>query len=233
MKNIILAAGYATRLYPLTKTIPKQLLQIGNKKILDYIVEDLKLKDTYLVVNDTFHKQFKEWNPGLNIINNSVTNEQERKGALRDLEYTVKTAEINDDILVIGGDNLYKFKIQNMKEYFLKKGNTIAVHDLKYKNKVKNKFGVVELDKENKIIGFEEKPESPKTSLAATLVYMFKQESLNKLMNFISTTSKDNTGHMIDWLSKNDNIYAWKFKEEWVDIGTFKNLEKTRKKYSN
>jgi len=225
MKNIILAAGYATRLYPLTKTIPKQLLKIGNKKMLDYIVEDLNLKDTYLVVNETFHEQFKKWNPGLNIINNKVTNEQERKGALGDLEYAVRTTEINDDILVLGGDNLYEFKIKDMQNYFQKKGNTIAVHDLQDKNKVKNKFGVVELDKKNKIIGFEEKPEVPKTSLAATLVYMFKQESLNKLMNFISETSKDNAGHMVDWLSKNDKVYAWKFKEKWIDIGSFKDLE--------
>lgn len=231
MKNIILAAGYATRLYPLTKTKPKQLLQIGNKLMLDYIVEDLNLKDTYLIVNDTFYTQFKEWNPGLNIINNKVRSEQERKGSLGDLEYAVRTAGINDDILVLGGDNLYEFKIEDMQNYFQKKGNTIAVHDLQDKNKVKNKFGVVELNKENKIIGFEEKPEVPKTSLAATLVYMFKKESLNKLMKFISETSKDNAGHMIDWLSKNDKVYAWKFKEEWIDIGSFQDLERAQGKF--
>jgi glucose-1-phosphate thymidylyltransferase len=199
--------------------------------MLDYIIEDLELKDTYLIVNDTFYKQFEEWNPGLNLINNGVQNEQERKGALGDLAHTIKTAEINDDVLVLGGDNLYEFNIQNLKKFFLENGNTIAVHDLQDKEKVKNKFGVVELDQENKIVGFEEKPKVPKTSLAATLVYMFKKESLNKLINFISTTSKDNAGHMVDWLSKNDNVYAWKFKEEWIDIGSFKDLERAQGKF--
>jgi len=263
MKCIILCAGFATRLYPLTKNKPKPLLEVGNKTILDRIMDKIEkvrsIDEVYIVSNDVFSTQFKNWNNKQNrskrihILNDGVKNNEERLGTVGDLHFTMQETKINDDILIVGGDNLFEFDINAFIAYFKKKNaSIIALYDLKDPAKLAKKFGVAIVDKNQKIIDFQEKPEHPKSSLAATLCYILKKESLLKLPDFLkecirrsfevpefTQNSKhvkhhkgDNAGSFIEWLIKSENVYGFTFTEAWFDIGSHEALAEANNIYN-
>ncbi|MFH1649317.1 MAG: nucleotidyltransferase family protein [Candidatus Woesearchaeota archaeon] len=240
MKVIILAAGYATRLYPLTKKTPKQLLLIGNKLMLDHLIDKvcvLNPDSIHVVVNSTFRDQFLSWAAArkekIDIIDNGVTSEENKRGAVGDFAFALEQRAIDDDVLVLGGDNLFEFNLGHFWSSFLEKGSSIAVYDLKDPALLARKFGVVEMDKHNRILGFEEKPEFPKSSMTATLIYALSKENLSTLKEYVHSSDRpDNAGMMIKWLAENHKVMAWPFRERWVDIGSFEDLERIRKEYS-
>ena len=242
MKALILAAGYATRLYPLTKNTPKPLLQVGKKKVIEYIINNLEeVKDIdqiLIVTNAKFYSTFCDWlkthdsiKP-IKIINDSTTNNVDRLGALGDIEYVVKHESIQDDLLVIAGDNLFEFQLSNFVDYFkLNSNSVIALCDLKDKNKIKNKFGCVEI-KKNRIISFEEKPNEPKSSLVAIACYVYSKSHVFSLFRNNSKQHFENIeGIMGNFIDKKE-LNGYIFSERWVDIGSFDSLEKARKRYS-
>jgi len=243
MKCIILCAGFATRLYPLTKNKPKPLLEVGNKTILDRIMDKIEkvrsIDEVYIVSNDVFSTQFKNWNNKQNrskrihILNDGVKNNEERLGTVGDLHFTMQETKINDDILIVGGDNLFEFDINAFIAYFKKKNaSIIALYDLKDPAKLAKKFGVAIVDKNQKIIDFQEKPEHPKSSLAATLCYILKKESLLKLPDFVKHHKGDNAGSFIEWLIKSENVYGFTFTEAWFDIGSHEALAEANNIYN-
>lgn len=232
MKTIILAAGYATRLYPLTKNTPKPLLPVAGKPILEHILmrtKELATDDVFIVTNAKFYQVFIAWRnqytssqkKHIHIVNDGTTSNEDRLGAIGDIHFVVQNKKIDDDLLVIAGDNLFEFSLLNLYHFFKqKKSSVVALYDVRQKEKASKKFGVVALDAHKKIIGFEEKPAHPKTSLVSTACYIFKRNDVAFLEQCITEHNQpDNLGEFIQWLSKKTAVYGYIFSEQWFDIG--------------
>lgn len=243
MKAIILAAGYATRLYPLTQDKPKALLPVAGRPMLNRILEKIEniadLDGVYVVTNDRFYQHFVDWKNDLQyakpvmIVNDNTTSNDDRLGAIGDLMLVLKQETIDDDVMVIAGDNLFEFAVQDLVSFAQQKATTtIAVHDIKHKEKAANTFGVLELDETAKVIGFEEKPAQPKTSIISTACYYFPQNKIQRIDDFLKEIPKpDNTGDLIRWLSENDTVHGWIFSDAWFDIGSHEDYDQVNKLY--
>ncbi len=230
MKAIILAAGYATRLKPLFDvwgyTVPKPLLPLGEKALLDHILEKiipLSPTQVYVVTNDQFYSYFVAWSRkvtypfSVKIISDGTSSNETRLGAIGDIKYVVEKEKISEDLLVIAGDNYFEFNLAELKSLFYEKKKTVlALWDSKDLSFAKKRFGVASINAENKIIGFEEKPEEPKTSLVSTACYIFSAEHLS----YLSEVQKDNLGELVRHISEKDAVYGCVFPDQWCDIGT-------------
>ncbi|MBT4935411.1 nucleotidyltransferase family protein [Candidatus Woesearchaeota archaeon] len=243
MKAIILAAGYATRLYPLTENQPKPLLEVNNISILNHILDKVHkiegITDIYVVTNARFYDAFRTWHCNypladkITLINDGTTSNDDRLGAVGDIHYVVQDKDINDDLLVIAGDNLFGFELQHFIN-FSDKHNTssVAFCDLKNVEKVRRKLGVGVLDGE-KVIGFEEKPLEPSSALASTACYLFKKNDLPFIEQAMERGSADNSGDFVKFLVNNSQVHGFVFDEHWFDIGSFESLEEANTLYKN
>jgi len=243
MKAIVLAAGYATRLYPLTKNQPKPLLNVGDKPILEWIVEKLErveeIEEILVVTNHKFYPMFEGWLRGykakkrIKIVNDGTLRDEDRLGAIGDLHFVLQEEGLKEDILLIAGDNLFGFSLREFLGFFKEKGSTIlAFKDLKDKEKVANKFGVGVLDEEKRVIYFEDKPSEPRSTLAATCCYLIAKKDLKKIEEYVKVSEKlDDPGYFIRWLIERGKVYGFVFEEPWFDIGNFEGLEEANKFY--
>ncbi|MBI2666094.1 nucleotidyltransferase family protein [Candidatus Woesearchaeota archaeon] len=266
MKSLILAAGYATRLYPLTENQPKPLLEVGGKAILQHTLEKIsqipEINEIFIVTNHRFYDHFRIWlnaydapltsvtslpayekniSPQdskkktflqkITLIDDGTLNNNDRLGAVGDIHFTIKEQEINEDILVIAGDNLFGFSLEKFLQ-FAKKTNAsvVALHDLKDIEKVKKKYGVATVEA-TKIIHFEEKPALPKSALASTACYFFKKEDLLQVEKAIQQGKADNPGDLIKWLVQISEVHGFVFKEHWFDVGSFESLNDAKAEY--
>src|SRR3989344_2204692 len=241
MKALILAAGYATRLYPLTINIPKPLLMVGPKPMIEHIIDRVmeipSVDEIFIVTNDKFFTTFVEWSNGfakrlpVKVLNDGTTTNDNRLGAVGDIEFVIKAEDIDDDFLVIAGDNLFDFSLAKIDGFFNeKKASLLAVYDLKDKSLLAKKFGVVELDKNHKVIGFEEKPAHPKTSLTATACYLLTRKDVKELSRCVQEIHPDNLGDFIKWLSVKKAVYGFVPEGFWCDIGSHEQLALVREK---
>lgn len=239
MKSLILTAGSGTRLYPITRITPKPLLDIKGKPVLAHIVDNLDsskyLEEISIIYPHQFESQFKDfetyfrYNKKIELISDKHRVIDEMPGSIGAIAYVVRHKNIRDDLLVLAGDNLFDFFIDDfINFYYHKKKTSIAVYDFGNKSKV-NKFGVVELDKNDKIISFEEKPHIPKTSLVGTLCYILSKDDLHHLER---KTFKENAGELIKHLVESgQDIYGYQFRDKWFDIGSHEDLERARKEF--
>lgn len=238
MKAIILCAGYATRLYPFTINSPKALLYVGNKPLLSYTLSNIKgisdIDKIYVVTNDKFYQRFLSWSKNLDsrieIINDNTKTNEERLGGIGDFAIVLEKC-LNDDIFVLLGDNFFNFPLKQFVDFFKKnKKCCIALHDIKNINDAK-RFGVLELDNVGKIIGFEEKPKEPKSTLISTGAYIFPKDFINQFRDYMgSGKTKEGIGYMIqDFILSGFDIKGFVFDEEWRDIGTIEDYEKIKK----
>ncbi len=239
MKALVLAAGYATRLYPITEHTPKPLLKVGGKPIVEHILHKLKevkeISAVFLVTNHRFYQSFRSWLlqdwPEVQLINDGTLNNEDRLGAVGDLNFVLQEEEINDDLLVIAGDNLFGFSLKDLVKFFQdKRKSVVALHDLKEKEKVKKRYGVAQLES-SKIIHFEEKPALPKSSLASTACYLFAKEDLPQVAKALQQGKADNPGDLIQWLVKNSEVQGFVFTEHWFDVGTPESLAEAENFY--
>ncbi len=229
MKSIILAAGYGTRMYPLTLNTAKGLLDINGKPVMDYLIENLiqaEPSEVCIICNDKFYKDYlvwaKKWESKIKIklINDTSTSDETKLGALKDL--MLAWQDIDEEVLVLASDNLLGF---SLKEFSTKQeGVLVAVHDLIDKEEAK-KHGVVEL-KNSEIIGLEEKPMEPKSTLASICCYKFNNETKELLKTYLKEGNKDNTGNFVKYLIGKQKINAFLFKEKLYDIGSLENYNK-------
>jgi len=234
---IILAAGYATRLHPLTENQPKPLLAVGEKPIVEHIIDKVnqikEVNEIIIVTNNKFTPHFESWfgsyqsQKPIKIINDGTLTNEDRLGAVGDINFVLEKENITDDVLVIAGDNLFEFELNNLMSFFQEKSTTVvALHDLKDKNKVAKKLGVVQTDSNNKLTNFEEKPEEPETTLASTGCYIFKKEDVQLISNYLKNSERwDNTGDFLKWLMNQSTVHGFSFTERWFDIGSFEALE--------
>jgi len=243
MKAIILAAGYATRLYPLTLNKAKPLLPVANKPIINYIVESIsKIKDidkVCVVTNDKFYKDFCIWKDSKDcikeicIINDKTTGDNNKLGAIGDIDLVIREMKIDDDLVVVAGDNLFSHEFSKFVDFFRENGLTIASYKYPYKNELSS-YGIVEIDKNNKIIGFQEKPKQPKSDLVALCVYGFPKDKLSVIRNYIDLgNNKDAPGYYIEWLVQREKVYSCIFTGMWHDIGSHEAYERAQNEYKD
>ncbi len=240
---IILAAGYATRLYPLTLNKPKHLLPIDGKPLIEHLIkklEEINIDKIYIITNNRFYPHFQTWlknfksNASIKILNDNTYTNEDRLGAVGDIFFVVEKENINDNLIVLAGDNLFEFSLNDMINMFKQKNCSVIAGVKKPKKEIAGKYGNIILDNNNRIIGFEEKPLQPKSEIAATALYLFNKTALQQLKIYIAETAKpDNLGNFIKYLSEKENIYTHIFKEKWWDIGNKAQLEEINRKYKD
>ena len=233
MKAIILAGGYAKRLWPVTKNMPKQLLPVAGKPIIEYPIENIELtkgiKETIISINAYFEFNFREWftkyqfRKKTKLAIEKTFSEEEKLGSIGALNYLINKLGIKDDILVIGGDNLFEFSLRKFINYFRQqKTSVIALYDIKDKSRVKGRYGIAEMDKGDKIINFEEKPKNPKTTLVNTACTILSKQDIKLIPQYIQEgNNKDAFGYLLQWLIKKRPVHGFVFDSPWFDIGSF------------
>ncbi|NQT94857.1 MAG: nucleotidyltransferase family protein [Candidatus Omnitrophica bacterium] len=238
MKVLILAAGYATRLWPLTLNRPKPLLTIQNRPILEHIIQRLKtideIDEILVVTNTKFVKNFKEWKKKrkgknkISVVDDGMKKVDDRRGAIGDIIFTIKKKKITSDLLVIAGDNIFDFDIDGFVRSAKEKYPfaTIGVFDIKNKS-LASKYGIVTLDKSSRILSFAEKPKKPKSTLAAMCLYYIPGERLKFFNKYkLEGNSLDLAGSFIKWLSGKEEVYGYIFRGRWLDIGDKRSLKR-------
>ncbi len=220
MKAVIMAGGYATRLWPITKTKAKPLLPVGRKRIIDYIYEKLSGFDMeiYVSTNLRFSEDFREWakDKDVEIVVENTTKEEEKLGAVRALSEVVKS--FDDDVLVVAGDNIFSFSLENfVKKFEELRSPLIALYDVRDKELAK-RYGVAVMDGE-KIVEFYEKPEKPITTLVGIGIYALPEKTVKKLPDYVKDERKDNLGDFISWLVSREDVYGFVFNDSWFDVG--------------
>jgi len=240
MNCLFLAAGYATRLFPLTENFPKPLLRIKGKSILDWLIEDLDqsgLFDQYCVVsNHKFINIFKEWADSskypIRVLDDGTTCNEKRLGAVRDIELWRSHFDVREDSLVMAGDNLLDFSLKSFLSYFRAK-NTTCVMRYWESDRIKlSKTGVAEIDESDRIIRMEEKPSSPKSNWCIPPFYCYKASDLSLMKQAIETScNTDAPGSFIAWLSMRSPVHAYEMPGKRYDIGTIENYHEIQSIY--
>lgn len=243
MKALILAAGYAVRLQPLTLHTSKSLLAIGGRKILDRIIDKVTalpgISRIYVISNARFFSAFSEWlrssshKSRIAVINDGTLNNDTRLGAIRDMEFAIRNKAISDDLLVVAGDNLFDFDLAKFLDFATARpdGVSVALHDIGDLEDAKN-FGVAKIDNNNMVVDFEEKPKEPKSTLISTAIYYFPKEKLPFIKKYVKMHDKlDAPGNCINWLSKVGKVYGFTFSEDWYDIGNIESYKRADKEY--
>lgn len=234
MKAIILAAGYATRLYPLTLNCPKPLLDVAGAPMLDYVMRCIhgikEIDDVIIVTNERFASNFEDWTQKTSfrfsgkrpiVINDHTTNNENRLGAIGDVKYVLAQLDIKDDILILAGDNLFSEPLESFGEWGQKlKSPLIALYDVKNLELVK-KYSTVSIDDQGIVTDFEEKPQNPQTTLTAIALYYYPASILPYFKQYTDEgNNPDQPGRFVQWLCKKVKVHTWQVPGWWLDIGS-------------
>lgn len=245
MKVLILAAGYATRLYPLTKDRPKPLLLVGKKTILDHLVQKLEglddIEDIYIVTNQKFYGAFRDWlktlktNKKVSLESDGSTTNENRLGALGDIKMMIKRLRISDDLVILAGDNMFDWDLREFVEYVKVKPTlfTMAAYDIGDVEKA-SRYGVVEVNEKGYVSSFLEKPQKSPSSLIATGIYYLPKDGLHLISDYLKVgNEKDAPGHFVQWLYKDRQVRCYIFKGVWYDIGDIESYRKAKLSVTN
>ena len=241
MKCLILAAGYATRLYPLTENFPKPLLKVGEKTILDWLIDDINsvgAVDEYVVIsNHKFVEHFFDWsktrNEKITVIDDLTTSNENRLGAVCDIKFAIDKLSINDDMLVIAGDNVLDFSLRGFINYSIMKNASCIMryYEPDYNKLVK--CGVVEIDSDDRILSMTEKSPEPKTNWCCPPFYYYtKNDALLITQAINSGCGTDAPGSFIAWLSSKRDVYAYEMPGKRYDIGNLESYERVKKEFN-
>ncbi|MBR5661721.1 MAG: nucleotidyltransferase family protein [Bacteroidales bacterium] len=231
MKCLILAAGYATRLRPLTDNFPKPLLKVGGKPILDWLLDDLGSSadvDGYIVVtNHRFASIFEEWAASrpeeIVVVDDGTSTNETRLGAVKDIQFAVDATKPDGDLLVIAGDNLLDFSLGEFVDYALEKGTSCVMRYFEPSEERLHKCGILEIGPDGLIVGMEEKPAEPKSHWACPPFYYYKEEDVSRIPEAIASgCGTDAPGSLVAWLSSKVPVHAMEMPGKRFDIG---NLE--------
>lgn len=241
MKCLIIAAGYATRLYPLTENFPKPLLKVGDKPILDWLMEDLDqtgLINEYIVVtNHKFAPIFEEWakqRTDVTVIDDGTSSNETRLGAVRDIELGIRSRGVQEDLLVMAGDNLLSFSLKGFLDYFQEKGTTCIMRFYQPDLNKLHKSGVAEVDADGRILSMEEKPAEPKSHWCCPPFYIYRKEDLPLVSAGIAAgCGTDAPGSFIAWLCTQTVVHAWEMPGCRYDIGNLESYQEVQKVFEN
>ncbi len=240
MKCLILAAGYATRLYPLTENFPKSLLKVQDKTILDHLVDDidtLKEVDEYVVIsNHKFYNHFVEWAQSkrqkITVIDDGTVSNETRLGAVKDIQFAIEKLSISDDVLVIAGDNVLDFSLTKFITYAKNKGTSCIMRYFEGDALRLKKSGVASVDENDKVLDMVEKPLEPKSNWCCPPFYFYKKQDAEKIAQAIdSGCGTDAPGSFVAWLCKNSTVHAMEMPGNRYDIGNLESYEKVQKEY--
>ncbi|MFH1777848.1 MAG: nucleotidyltransferase family protein [Candidatus Omnitrophota bacterium] len=231
MKALILAAGYATRLYPLTSNRPKPLLKIGGIPIIDHIVEKIarvkEIKEIIIISNGKFFNHFKKWAKNsyfkkrLSVINDKSTCAEDRLGAIGDIKYVLNRKQLTDDILVVGGDNLFTFELSDFVKFAHAKrpASCVGLYDLRVCTSTR-RYGTVKINRKYRIVNFAEKNKHPVSTLVSMCLYYLTQQTLLRIDEYLKGgNNSDAPGYFISWLYKQEPVWGCVLNGEWYDIG--------------
>ena len=231
MKNIVIAAGYATRLGELTRNFPKPLLKIGESTILGRMLDDIdsipEIDEHIIITNHTFAPIFEEWKEGLNytkpvtIVDDGTETNETRLGAVCDLLYAMDKLSVDDDMLVVAADNILFFSFQEFVDFAKAKGTScIMCHEQPSIEKLQ-RTGVVELDENMKVLGMEEKPQVPKSHWAVPPFYIYMKKDLDLVRHSVENgCGKDAPGNLAHYMVENTEMHAWEMSAGRFDIGS-------------
>jgi glucose-1-phosphate thymidylyltransferase len=243
MNALILAAGYATRLYPLTLNKAKPLLEVGGKPIIEWLFDNLAsvpgLRTVFVVTNDKFTSDFQNWANTyqnrhramqIKIINDGSKSDDDKLGAIGDINLVLTRENLaNDDLLVIAGDNLFEQPLSDFVNSAKHSQATVAVHDVGNLEAMK-KYGTVTIDSKGVITYFEEKPAHPKSTLAAVALYYYSREVLSLFTTYLAAgNNPDQPGLFLQWLYPRKPVNTFEIKGRWLDIGSKETLENADK----
>ena len=238
MNVIILAAGYATRLYPLTLDKAKPLLEVAGKPMIDWVVDNLadvpELGTIYIVTNDKFANDFQAWADRyqdrqpelkLKIINDGSKSDDDKLGAIGDINFVITRENLAEsDLLIIAGDNLFSESLRGFVNYAKKTAATVAIYDIGDLEAVK-KYGNITIDSNSIITHFEEKPDKPRSTLAALAIYYYSREVASLLTTYLAAgNNPDQPGRFVQWLYQRKPVKTFQIKGKWLDIGSKETL---------
>jgi glucose-1-phosphate thymidylyltransferase len=239
MKVIILAAGYATRLYPLTLTQPKPLLPVAGKPMIEYVLDNLApipgIDRIYVVTNAKFAGHFQKWADhysatksrlNFTIVNDGSTDDTNKLGAIGDINYVLKTQNVEDDIIVVAGDNLFSNKLEEFGKVCREKNAPVlALYDVGNLEEIK-KYNSISTDGEGRITFFEEKPKNPTSTLTGIALYYYPKSTLPLIRQYMAEgNNPDQPGRLVQWLYPRTPFYTWTVPGIWYDIGSKETLE--------
>jgi glucose-1-phosphate thymidylyltransferase len=243
MNVIILAAGYSVRLYPLTLTLAKPLICVGEKTILDRIMDKVEvlsnISKIIIVVNAKFYPQFDNWlqrytiahpkSAPISLLNDGTISNETRLGAVGDLVLALDKSGFDEDTLIMAGDNLFEGSLfEFCKNSNERDASLLGVHEFSSPDEVQNKFGIVSADPAGRVQAFHEKPENPTTTLAATAIYLIRQSGLPLIPILYKEPheKEQNAGEIIQFLlTKGEPVFVHNF-PVWFDIGGPEDLDK-------
>lgn len=236
MIGIILAAGYGTRLSPITDKRPKGLLRIDNRRILDYVYSQLSkinLDNIYMVSNNKYYNQLASWckTRNIKIINNKTNSSNEALGALSDLMLLIEQEVIDDDLFIVGSDAVCEFDLSLMIKRFNKvQSHIIAAvdcHDIS----IMTGLGEVKINQSGQVVDFIEKPQNPQSTISSTVYYTLHKRAIMHLRDYLSNYSDQEVGNLIEYLLSVDKVEAILYDEPWIDIGTMESYYLAKEKF--
>lgn len=246
MKLIILAAGYATRLYPLTLDKPKPLLPCAGKPMLEHVLDNIAtikaIDHAYVVTNAKFAQHFEQWAESYSspnrhfsftIVNDQSTDDTNKLGAIGDMHLVMTKHQIDEDIIVVGGDNLFSQDLAEFGDYCQQKQAPVtAVYDVGDLEEIK-KYNAIEIDENNRITYFEEKPKVPKSTLTGIALYYYPKSTLALVQQYIDEgNNPDQPGRLVQWLYPRVPFYTWTVPGLWFDIGSIETLEEANRVFA-
>jgi glucose-1-phosphate thymidylyltransferase len=244
MKVIILAAGYATRLYPLTLNQPKPLLPVAGKPMIEHVLDNMApiegIDRVYVVTNAKFAGHFQKWADGyktaplnFTVINDGSTDDSNKLGAIGDLNLVLTKENLNDDIIVVAGDNLFDQSLEGFGKLCREKQAPIlAVYDVGNLEEIK-KYNSIVLDDEGRIKFFEEKPQNPQSTLTGIALYFYPKSTLPLIRQYVDEgNNPDQPGRLVQWLYPRTSFYTWRVPGLWYDIGSKETLEEANRIFS-
>ncbi len=239
MKVLILAAGYATRLYPLTLTQPKPLLPVAGKPMIEYVLDNIApiggIDRVYVVTNEKFAGHFQQWSERyratgsklqFTIVNDHSTDDSNKLGAIGDMHLVLTREKVDDDLIVVAGDNLFDQSLEGFGEVCRqKKAPVLAVYDVGSLEEIK-KYNSISLDAAGKITFFEEKPKAPTSTLTGIALYYYPKATLPLIKQYIAEKNNpDQPGRLVQWMYQRTPVYTWRVPGIWFDIGSKESLE--------
>ncbi len=244
MKAIVLSAGYATRLYPLTKDTPKGLLPIGKKSILDFITDEIEtipeIDEMFIISNHKFFTNFSDWantretRLKVTVLDDNTTDDSNKLGAIGDIWFTIQNGNIDEDVLIVAGDNFFTFPLNDYLEFYRQNGyDSILVKEIDEIKELQRMANAI-LDENGKVLEMEEKPQNPKSNCAVFASYIYRKDTLPMIGEYLQAgNNPDAPGFFPSWLYSKKPVYAYKFKGECYDIGTHESYREVCEKFSD
>lgn len=237
MQAIILAGGYGTRLYPLTLNAPKPMVPVWGRPMVDYLVEKIdalgQFSQIFIVTNDKFAHVFDLWKSekkrhDIVIINDGTTSAENRLGSLWDIQFVLDNYTIDEDVMILGGDNFFEDNLEALLEIFSSQWDVVGLYDTQSLEASKQLSNLI-LDNHNTILSFVEKPENPTSTLCATLIYCFQNSTLWQIKTVIKSWKSDRAWDLIAHICTVQKIQGHTLKGKWFDIGSIAQLEDAEK----